>query len=433
MDDIVLGWLEGLAGMGCTFVELIPGTKRTQKPWARYSHQVHEKGLASALAWLKKGSGVGILPAAPLWILDVDSASRVERIASELLDAGIIPRMVKTPSGGAHFYFRFTDSFPLAGLKHHVCHPRNDDGIKLPMDFKLGPRTLLVAPGTVRKGKAYGPTAPWSLPPAVDPKMFLPHGRFWREQRPFLICTRPLKDRIARACTYLRMVHVSVNGKGGHKVLAGVTAHLVRFLDLDPQLAFNLLTHGENPWNSRCVDTVGNPSPWSDGELWAACSAAVDALPQAGVKAWDREQASQVKKNDLITRIRILRSSLTLPTSHRVPVERVRHACEWIGNQDLTATALGDALEAQEVKRVRATRAHIQCIPKLDGQAMVRGFLKDAWVRFVDARREAVGSALMKQVGAGRVQSQVSATPVQSQVSTNSRPETRTVTEKGAA
>ena len=170
MDDIALGWLEGLASLGCTFMELIPGTKRTCGPWARYTRQVHEMGLASAQAWLGKGSGVGILPAAPLWILDVDSAPQVERITSDLLDTGIIPRMVKTPSGGAHFYFRFPESFPLEGLKNHVCHPRDDDGTKLEMDFKLGLRTLLVAPGTVRKGKAYDPASPWSLPPVVDPQ-----------------------------------------------------------------------------------------------------------------------------------------------------------------------------------------------------------------------------------------------------------------------
>jgi hypothetical protein len=423
---MVSDWLQGLASMGCTFMELIPGTKRTRKPWVRYSHQVHEKGLSSALAWLKKGSGVGILPTAPLWILDVDSAELVERQVSTLLDAGIIPLMVKTPSGGAHFYFRFPGSFRLEGLKNHVCHPRDDDGNKLAMDFKLGSRTLLVAPGTARKGKAYTPEAPWSLPPVVDPRMFLAHGKFWREHRPFRVDSRPLKDRIARACAYLgSKAPVSVSGKSGHKVLAGVTAHLVAYLGLDPELAHHLLTHGANPWNNRCVDVAGNPFPWNDGELWAACSAAVDALPAAGVKAWDREQAIRERKMNLTTRVKILKSSLTLPASHRVPVERVRRAFEWIGNQDLSATALGDALVAQDVKRVLATRAHIQCIPKLDGRAMVGGLLKDVWVRFVDTRREEVGSALMKQVRSGPVPSQLSTTPVPSQLSAILENETR--------
>lgn len=434
MDPAVLEWYQGLAEMGCTFVELLPDAKRTRKPWLRYTHQVHEKGLSSAQGWLKKGSGVGFLPVAPLWVLDVDNSDLVERQVSTLLDAGIVPLMVKTPSCGAHFFFRFPDTFPMEDLKNHVCHPYDDDGAKLEMDFKLGPRTLLVAPGTVRKEKTYTPTSPWSLPPVVDPRMFLPHGQFWREQRRFLIDTRPLKDRIARACAYLRsQAPVSVSGKCGHKVLAGVTAHLVRFLDLDPELAFNLLTHGPNPWNTRCTDITGKPFPWSDHDLWAACSAAVDALPQAGVKAWDREQANQMKKSNLATRIRILRSSLTLPTSHRVPVEHVRRAFEWIANQDLSAIALGDALVANDVKRIQATRAHIQCIPKLDGRAMVWGLLKDAWSRFVAARREAVGSALMKQVRSGPVPNQVSTTPVPSQPSTIFQPETHAVTDKGAA
>ena len=263
--------------------------------------------------------------------------------------------------------------------------------------------------------------------------MFLPHGRFWREQRPFLICTRPPKDRIARACTYLRKAHASVSGKSGHKTLAGVTAHLVRFLDLDPELAFNLLTHGSKPWNARCTDTAGEPSPWSNCELWAACSAAVDALPAAGVKAWDREQANRERKMDLTTRVKILKSSLTLPTSHRVPVERVRRAFMWIGNHDLSATALGDELVAVDISRIRATRARVWSIPGLDGQAMVRGLLNDAWVRLVDARREEVGSALMKHVGVLRVEHQVSTTDVEHQVPTILKHEPRATTGNDAA
>jgi hypothetical protein len=381
-----LGWLQGLAEVGCVFMELNPDTKRSRRAWCRYSDQVGQKGVRSALEWLRKGSGVGILPKPPLWILDADSVNQVRRIEGMLLDAGIIPLKVSTPSGGAHFYFLLPASFPIDGLMNHLVHPNDEDGCKMDADFKFGPRTLLVAPGTIRNGKRYEPASDWRTPPVVDPRMFLPGGKFWREHRPFLVDTRPWKDRVARACRYLASkAPVSVSGKSGRKTLIGVTAHLVRFLGLDPVLAFTLLTHGKPSWNMRCTYPDGRPYPWDKGALWNACMSAVDAVPAAGVKAYVRDQANRKVKKRLTALVEELKASITGPGSVRVPVAVVRDLFEWNGLPDLTPIALGDELAAQGINRLLATGARTRCVPGLDFGLMQVRILEAEHARQVHA------------------------------------------------
>ena len=430
----VSNWLKGLADLGCTFVEVDPSTKHTQRPWINYAHQVGQKGVSSALGWLRKGSGVGILPKPPLWILDADNAEWVERIETILMDAGIIPLLVRTKRGG-HFYFLLPDSFPTANLKNHINPREKGDMDKLNFDLKFGPRTLLVTPGTVRAdGIAYTPASAWRTPPIVDPRMFLPHGKFWREHRQFLIFTRPLKNRIARACYYLdSKAPIAISGVSGRATLAGVAAHLVVYLNLDPELAHNLMTHGPNPWNGRCIDkATGKPYPWNDRELWAACAAAVDSAPAAGVKAWEREQAHREAKAKLNTYVQHLKASLTRPGVHRVPVARVRRVLGWFGLVDLTAVALGDALAAHAVTRIKATQEKIQCIPGLDYSSLVNRILDAKRVQQVEERGTA-GCPLMKHVASPGVENQVSTLPVENEVSTIFRHETSVTIEKGAA
>lgn len=407
----VMGWLNGLAAMGCTFSELLPGLKRTRKSWDHYRGQASDEAPSSAVSWLRKGSGVGIFPRFPLWVLDIDSPAWVDRVVSDLLDAQMVPLMVRTPSGGAHLYFRFPDGFPLAGLKHHLCHPEDADGCTMPVDFKLGDRTLVVAPGTVREGREYKPTSPWRTPPTADPRNFLPSGQFWKPvepKRPFLTCERPRKDRLARARVYLRSkAPLSISGKHGYRTLAGVAAHLCAYLKLAPETAVNLLTHGDPSWNARCTDKVGKPCPWDRDDLLSACEDALDAVPSAGVKAWDRLQASQRERAKLGTMVGALKDSLTDPEWVRVPVAEVLESFQWTGLPDLTPTALGDELVRQEVKRVRATRKRILCIPRLNLWAMQGRILEVDRLRQVQEGRTE-GCALIKHLGSLRVEHQVS-------------------------
>lgn len=372
--------------MGSTFVELIPNEKRPRYSWDTYAKEIGARGLASAHRWLKKGHGVGILVRSPLWVLDADSASEVERIVSTCMDACLIPLMVRTPSGGAHFYFLLPDSFRRDHLKNHLCHPKNADGEEVEADWKFGPRTMVVAPGSTRDGVRYLPDRPWTMPQVADPRMFLPHGKFWKEHRSFLVDTRPLNDRLARARYYLeKRAPVSVNGKKGSKVLAGVCSHLVAFLALDPPIAVHLLTSGKHPWNGRCIDMEGNPSPWSSNELWNACWAAVDSVPAAGVKAWERAESARKHQGCLDTLVDSLEQSLTLPGTTRVPVERVRRLFGWFGLPDLTPKKLGDHLSSRGIDRITAKAARVQCVPGLDYRATVKAILDQRWAQMIQA------------------------------------------------
>ena len=56
---------------------------------------------------------------------------------------------------GMHGVFRLPDELLGMPLKNHVCHPLEDEE-KQEWDFKIGPATLMVAPGTVNeKGKLH--------------------------------------------------------------------------------------------------------------------------------------------------------------------------------------------------------------------------------------------------------------------------------------
>lgn len=381
------GWLQGLAGLGSTFVELIPNEKRTRRAWTAYAVEKGQRGLESAHRWLEKGSGVGLLISPPLWVLDADSESEVERIVSACLVARITPLLVRTPSGGAHFYFRLPDGFQREHLKNHLCHPKDEDGNKVEADWKFGPRTMVVAPGSSRNGKGYLPDQPWTMPPVADPCMFLPNGRFWREHHPFLVDTRPLKDRLARARFYLASrAPIAVSERSGHKVLAGVCAHLVAYLDLDPGAAFHLLTHGDQPWNKRCIDLDGKPCPWSNTALWNACTAAVDSVPAAGAKAWERAEADREVQGRLDELVGCLKQSMTLSGTVRVPVERIRRLFERFNITDLTPKWFGDELSKQGIKRIRATGARVQCAPMLDYRALVNAILDQRRVQLTQER-----------------------------------------------
>jgi len=378
-----LGWFEGLAKIGCTFVELIPNEKRPKRSFDHYSHQVGQTGVSSAMAWLARGSNVGIVPAFPLWTLDADDHDQVERTVDRLADLGIDPLVVATRRGG-HFYFRFPADFPADCLKTYLPAGNDKHGNKVALDFKL-PGTLLVAPGSAKDGITYRPASSWRLPPILDPRAILPDGKFWKEpQRPFLVNTRPLKDRLAAARVYLKgPAPVSVHLKRGAGALAGVASHLVVFLGLDPVTAASLLAHGPHSWNSRCMYQDGTPFPWTKDELWTACNAAVGTVPAAGVKAYERNQASRAFRERLAGMVATVKSSLTRPDHERVKVERVRRSLGWLGVVDweapgaaeLTGKMLGAELGKQGVKERLSGHARLQTIPGLDYNRMVGAIL----------------------------------------------------------
>jgi len=366
-------WLAGLAGMGCTFMLLPKDTKQTGRAWETYTECTGKHGLALARQWLKRGYGVGILLPAEVWVLDSDSPAMSAWIEETLLEAQIIPLAVKTQGKGKHFYFRFPADFPMEGLKNHVCHPRDADGVKLKADWKLGTRTMVVGPGTIYKGRPYLPLGAWREPPRVDPRMFLPDGQFWRvpDDRPFLTNPRPLADRLFAARQYLRVLApLPVKGKGSHLALARVCSHIVAYHLIPTRTALTMLA----PWSARRTDKAGRPCPWSRTELISALDAAVGSTPEAGVKAYQRAEAARSKRERIAAHVCIIKTALTTNEAPRVPVCRVRRLLRWFG-LDLTETALGDALRLAGVNRIRATQRRIWTLAGLRYQVLVNGLL----------------------------------------------------------
>lgn len=318
IDSNTLEFLEGLASFDVVFLKLARNDKHSLRNWEHYIDLHEQRGSSRidlAAEWLQQGFGLGFLPRNRLWVVDLDRQKgstllpmqdRLEDFQAETLRFG--PR-VETPSGGLHAYLRLPDDLDLSRLKHHICHPEEDEGVRLEWDFKMGHRTLLVAPGTVQERAngtrgQYTPATPWFEPSVCDPRWLMPSLSILRPaSEPFLTDPREEKDRIVRAVTFLQKkapVSVLHSGGLGYKALWKVAVHLVAYLRLDPLLAVHLMTHPVGTsWNARCRDTSGNPAPWSFSELQAACYAAQDEVPPYGVVEYQQQQA----RNRVVSRL----------------------------------------------------------------------------------------------------------------------------------
>lgn len=289
--------LEGLSELGVVFLQLVPGEKRPTRNWDHFLNLHEQYGRCSRIdladEWLSKGYGVGYLPSGKHWVVDCDHQSTIQRVQDCLRREGIEAPRCDTPSQGAHFSFRFPEGMDVSRLKHHVCHPK-EDGEKVPWDFKLGTRTMLVAPGTQKPSGVYMPTGPWVPPPILDPRTLCPTLEPFREQSPFLVSERNFKARVRAGQEFVkRYAKPSISGQRGKGALYSATVHLVAYLRLDPAFAFYLLTKPQGKvmsWNDRCRAENGNSLPWSSGDLYRACEDAVNGVPGAGVKAWEEQQ-----------------------------------------------------------------------------------------------------------------------------------------------
>lgn len=292
-DGNAQAFIYGLNQLGVVWVQLVPGEKRSTRNWG-YFLRLHEDPAEiryhRALAWLAKGYGLGFLPRGGLWVLDCDAPGTISRTEACLASNDLHAVRVDTPSGGAHFYFQYPEGFDHSGLKNHVCHPKEGKE-PVPWDFKLGERTLVVAPGTAKKEGSYQPSRHWEPPPEAHPRLIAPHLEIYKSKQPFLVNERELHHRIVAGQNYIkRCAPVSVETKGGRGKLRQVAAHLVAYLRLDPALAYHMLVHrqGDVPsWNSRCVGPDGNPAPWAPRDLLHALNDAVDAVPAYGVRLYE--------------------------------------------------------------------------------------------------------------------------------------------------
>lgn len=187
-----------------------------------------------------------------------------------------------------------------------------EDDARQEWDFKFGPMTLMVAPGTVTDKGRYTPLIRWQEPPILDPRILAPQIELFKDQRPFLIDNRSKKSRIVAAQKFLRLhARVSESKKNGHQALIDVAVMLVVYYDLDPELAFYIMTHegpGFSSWNERCIDEAGKSYPWSAKELWAALNNAQDAAPALGIKEYQAALKNDEIRWLMASFIEILRS-----------------------------------------------------------------------------------------------------------------------------
>lgn len=104
---------------------------------------------------------------------------------------------------------------------------------------------------------------------------------------------------------------------GGRKTLLAIAVHLVKYLCLPDELAFQLLAepvHGAAAsWNSCCIGFDGAPLPWVESELRAAIAAAHEYISPFGVWEHRRFQALREGKDRLRAFMKLLHG---LPKPH---------------------------------------------------------------------------------------------------------------------
>lgn len=368
---VPIKWLEGLSEYGF-FVEMVfkegKDGKCSKKPRLtldRYERLSGKRGVEQAIRWLEKGSPIGIVIKAHLWVLDADTPEKRAQIADWLLDHGITPLMVTTKRG-AHFYFLLPADFPTEGLKAHI---NAGD-----MDFKFGPNTILVAPGTVWKDRSYTPASEWAMPPVVDPREFLEDGDFWkqRDDRPFLVCEKPDAERLYLAKKYAASpkTPVSISGKRGNTTLSYVCEHIVGWYRMHPVVAANILAKGESNWNARCTDKSGKPDPWTFQEILSRCQEGVGKGSEYGRREYIRFQAKQDDLDRLHALVNTLKTCIDPGSKAMTPTSAVLDLFQACGLPDLSAKSLGTCLGSHGIQPVKATGKRIMVIRGLEQAAL---------------------------------------------------------------
>ena len=263
------------------------------------------------LASIANGKGVGFLVAGDFYVVDCDTKEAVLWMETFLFVSGLECPRVKTRKG-VHYYLKFPQGLRSSLLKHHICHP-TVNGVNYNVDFKFGPRSMVVLPGAVMmkdgQGFHYKPMNEWCEPPVVHPHDLIPGLDLYRsEVRNFAVDERNLAARISRAKHFLsNCAKPSICHQGGRKNLLSVMCHLTAFLRLDPALAVKLATSsskGKNgdpvkSWNAKCRNIDRTPYPWSIEELLQAAKEAQHLVPGYGVWLLG-EQARLSKTLDLL-------------------------------------------------------------------------------------------------------------------------------------
>ena len=149
---------------------------------------------------------------------------------------------------------------------------------------------------------------------------------------------------------------------------------LCGWLKLTPAEAVDLLTAGDDSWNSRCRHKNGDPYPWTKQELLSYAKAAVGKWSEEGGREYARREADRHARETLRGYVGKVREALVPEVTPGLPVTRLCHLFQVTGLPDLTTTALGLELRTQAIPTKRSIVEGVKetRIPGLEFLAMVR-------------------------------------------------------------
>lgn len=379
LDPFLLTFMTGVAHYGATFIPLVATHKNPAGRFRRYE-QVQagvsgERLVQLAMEWLRRGREIGFLPAGGIWVLDADGPEAAEAVFAWLAERNLRPPVIRTPGGGAHFYFLLPPELSREGLKAHVIHPRGTDGKRIPYDFKLHGRTMVKLIGQNEAGIPYRVEVPWADPPILDPLEFLPCLRIYHPKgQRWIPCDRPLRDRICRGMGYLRWAApIAISGKGGRQTLLGVCTHLTQYLKLDPKLSFWLLTNpgrdGHPSWNLRCLDSQGKPYPWAPAELIKSLDESVNQIPWQGVRDYEQQQIKASLEAALAKFFSTIGPHIGTQLNAKITMADLRSVfLRWYGRGEaaILSVPFGKAAAKAGLNPVQVTRAKVSGIRGID-------------------------------------------------------------------
>lgn len=384
IDASLLAFMEGVAHLGVTFIPIVAALKRPVGKLHRYERAQEgasaERRLELALSWLTQGWEIGFLPSNRLYVVDADTAEAAAQVEAWAVQRCLRPPAISTPRGGGHFYFMLPEGLSTVRLKAHVLKPRDPSGNQSSIDFKFPGRTLVKLIGRSENEITYRVQHEWKVPPPLDPREFFPSLQLYHptDQR-WIPSDRPLRDRILRGRVYLaRRAPISVSGRRGRTTLLGVCTHLTRYLQLEPRLAYWLLTTkgqgGCESWNDRCRDSAGAPYPWSPNELITALDESMSHVPAQGVQDNELRQKKVAMADALAKFFSEVQRSVDLEVTESITMADLRKTfCGWYGQGEMAVLPIpfGKAAAKAGLNIIQVTRAKVSGVRGVDQKRLL--------------------------------------------------------------
>lgn len=236
---------------GCKNPSCENAGKHPQYPWSKLEAGEKIGALPGAGHGIATGSKSG------LFVLDLDVRPGKDGIANFIAMGPCEATFtVRTPTGGLHLYFRMPN--------HPVRNSAGELGVGI--DIR-GDGGYVVAPGSPHKGGGTY-TIAMDVPIADAPEWLLRWpglvGRPTGNREPGVNAPIPcsgdvLEERLLLADAFCEKAEGAVAGANGSLALWNVARHLVRFLELPLDVAYDIIATEYNP---KCQP------PWTTSEIW---------------------------------------------------------------------------------------------------------------------------------------------------------------------